>query len=67
MVVEGFLRELQTLFQYEFIKVGKGRRVEPDGIFNKQNDLYTGRLGIGRCIHFIFQQFDDGKQQLGIA
>ena len=45
----------------------QSRRVETNGIFHQQNNLYTDAGRIIRRIHLVFDQLDNSKQQLRIS
>ena len=45
----------------------QSRRIESDGIFNKQYNLYADTFCIVRRIHLVLDQFDDGQQQFRIT
>jgi len=67
MLIQSLGREYLRLFQYEFIKVRQNRRIETNRIFYQQDHLDTYRIYILLSIHFIFYQFDDSQQKIGIA
>ena len=67
MTVQRFLRKHLTLFQDEFIQMRQSGRIETDGVFHQQDDLYPNTCRIVGCIHLILDQFDNSQQQLGIT
>ena len=67
MLIQSLGREYLRLFQYKFIKVRQNRRIETNRIFYQQNYLYPYGVYILLSIHFIFYQFDDSQQKVGIT
>ena len=43
------------------------RRVETHRIFDQQDDLNAHRCYVGFYVHQVFEQFDDGEQQIAVA
>ena len=67
VVVERFFRELFRLVKHIFIEQRQRRRIKTDGVFHQHNRLYANRPHIVFHVHFVLDQLDDGKQQIGIS
>ena len=67
MRIQRFGGELLALLQYEFIEVGQDGRVETDAVFYQKNNLHADFTDIMLQIHLVFNQLDDGYQQIGVS
>ena len=65
--VEGFGGELHALLQHEFVQLGQDGGIEADVVFYEDDLLHTAFFDVVVEIHFVFNQFDDGEQQIGVS
>ncbi|MFA6826228.1 MAG: hypothetical protein WC173_07035 [Bacteroidales bacterium] len=66
LVVKGFLEEFGTLLKHEFVDGRQVGGIIPYRIFHKQDGLYTRMQDVFLCIHGVFQQLDNGQDQVCI-
>ena len=66
VLVQGFGGKLLALAEHELVEIGQYGRIEPDGVFHKQNHLYTDFLDVVLQVHLVLNQLDDGDQQVSI-
>ena len=67
MAVEGFLGETFALHEQEVVEVGQNGTVEAYGVFHKQNHLHPTLPDVVLKIHLVFDELDDGENEVGIA
>ena len=67
MGVQRLFGEHLALLQHELIQMRQGGRIETDGIFHQQDNLHPHACRVVGGVHLVLDEFDDGKQQLGIA
>ena len=65
--VEGFGGKLHALLQHEFVQLGQNRGIETDIVFDKNNLLHAPFFDVVIEIHLVFNQLDDGEQQIGVS
>ena len=66
VAVECFGGEVETLLQHELIEFRQNGRVETYAVFYKKNHLHTHFLHVVLQVHLVFDELDDGQQQVGI-
>ena len=67
VLVEGFGGELHALLEHEFVQLGQDGGIEADIVFYEDDLLHTTFFDVVIEIHFVFNQFDDGEQQIGVS
>ncbi len=67
MLIERLGGEYKRLLKQELIKRGQYRRIEPDRVLDKQDELHSHFVYIVVGIHLVLKQLDYGKQQVDIS
>ena len=67
VLVEGFGGKLLTLLQDELIKLGQDGGVEPNVVFDENDELYSTLFDVVIEVHLVLEQLDDGEEQIGVA
>ena len=67
VLVEGFGGKLLTLLQDELIKLGQDGGVEPNVVFDENDELHSTLFYVVIEVHFVLEQLDDGEEQIGVA
>ena len=55
------------MLQHKLVQAGQDAAVEAYAVFHHQNHLHAGALNIMLQVHLVLNQFDDGKEQFGVA
>ena len=67
VLVQSLGHEVFRLFKDDLVNIGEITGIEADGVLHEQDGLHADFPDVVVDVHFIFDQFDDGQQKVGIA
>ena len=65
--IEGLGRETLALHKDIAVKIGQYGRVEAYAVLHQQYHLHAGLLDVVLDVHLVFEQLDDGEDEVGVA